>query len=65
MTIRGPDDPMPLRVYCCGHSADCAVHQPPFDAAYVHCTCDEGAGRPRHKRFTPDPQLMPEHKTEQ
>jgi hypothetical protein len=38
--IRGPETP-----YCCAHSPTCAVHQLPFDAVYVHCSCDEGTGR--------------------
>jgi hypothetical protein len=49
---------MPRTVYCCAHNGSCAVHQPPHDGAYVHCTCDQGAGRYRHKRFTPDPHLV-------
>jgi hypothetical protein len=43
--IRSEDQPLPKAVNCCAHHPMCAVHQLPHDARYVHCTCDEQAGR--------------------
>jgi hypothetical protein len=57
-TSNRDDEPLPQLFYCYTHSESCAVHQPPHDAVYVHCTCDEGTGRPRHKRHIPDPSLI-------
>jgi hypothetical protein len=53
------DLPAPKKAYCCAHKPSCAVHQQPHDAAYVHCSCSEGAGRPRHKWSPSDLQFVP------
>jgi len=69
MTVGKPanwkDRPLPRRVYCCAHDASCAVHQPPFDAKVVHCTCSQGTGLWRHPHRTPDPALVEGPKTVQ
>jgi hypothetical protein len=57
------DQPLPKKAYCCAHSASCAVHQPPFDARIVSCTCTEKHGRGRHKYSSLDPQLFEESRT--
>jgi hypothetical protein len=54
------DEPIPRTECCCYHAASCAIHQLPYDAKFVLCTCGEGVGRPRHERFTPDPRVGPE-----
>lgn len=62
---KADNTPLPNKSYCCAHSPECAIHQPPSDAKYVHCTCTEGAGYVRHKQRVPDPNLHPEHRTVQ
>jgi hypothetical protein len=56
-TEKWEDQPLPKQTYCCAHNPSCAVHQPPFDARIVSCTCAEKTGLWRHKYSPPDPQL--------
>jgi len=37
------------RQYCCEHAAGCAVHEEPYDAQYVSCSCPVGMGSLRHE----------------
>jgi hypothetical protein len=55
MNVRGPDEPMPKRDYCCGHAYSCAIHQPPFDTKVVRCTCGSNYLLWRHQRFIVEP----------
>jgi hypothetical protein len=56
-TEKWEDQPLPKQTYCCAHSPTCAVHQPPFDARVVTCTCTERGNRGRHRYSPPDPRL--------
>lgn len=63
--IGNRDEVIGGKAFCCEHDGACAVHQRPFDAAYVHCTCGLAAGRGRHERFLPDVRYMKESGTVQ